>query len=155
MIRSLLSKLSQPTPSPLDDDDARLAIAALLVRLARSDHAYGATEVDEITRILSRRYGLTEDGAIALRQDAEKIEAEAPDTVRFTNAVKDGVPLDDRIAVIEAAWSVVLADGVRTAEEDALMRMIPRFLGITDRESNEARLRAARALDGTADGDRV
>ncbi|SEW08637.1 Uncharacterized conserved protein, tellurite resistance protein B (TerB) family [Aliiroseovarius sediminilitoris] len=148
MIRSLLSKLSQPDPSPLDKDDARLAIAALLVRLARSDNAYGATEIDEITRILSRRYGLTPDAAAALRHEAEQTEAAAPDTVRFTNAVKDGVPLDDRIAVIEAAWSVVLADGVRTMEEDALMRMIPRFLGITDLQSNEARLRATQEITG-------
>ena len=151
MIRSLLSKLSQPDPSPLGDDDARLAIAALLVRLARSDHAYGATEIAEITRILSHRYGLTPDAAATLRQNAEKLEADAPDTVRFTNAVKDGVPLDDRIAVIEAAWSVVLADGVRTMEEDALMRMIPRFLGITDLQSNEARLRASRVINRGAD----
>ena len=151
MIRSLLSKLSQPDPSPLGDDDARLAIAALLVRLARSDHAYGATEIAEITRILFHRYGLTPDAAATLRQNAEKLEADAPDTVRFTNAVKDGVPLDDRIAVIEAAWSVVLADGVRTMEEDALMRMIPRFLGITDLQSNEARLRASRVINRGAD----
>ena len=148
MFGSLLSKLTQPNPVPLADDDARLAITALLVRLARSDHAYGATEIDEINRILSKRYGLTPDAAAALLHEAEEVEAVAPDTVRFTNAVKDGVPLDDRMAVIEAAWSVVLADGVRTAEEDALMRMIPRFLGITDRESNEARLRAAKAMNG-------
>ncbi|MDE9451826.1 TerB family tellurite resistance protein [Aliiroseovarius sp. Z3] len=148
MIRSLLRKLSQPDPNPLGEDDARLAIAALLVRLARSDHAYGASEVAEITRILSHRYGLTPDSAAELRQKAEQLEAEAPDTVRFTNAVKDGVPLDDRIAVIEAAWSVVLADGVRTAEEDALMRMIPRFLGITDLQSNTARQRALQAING-------
>lgn len=151
MIRSLLSKLSQPDPNPLGEDDARLAIAALLVRLARSDHAYGASEVAEITRILSHRYGLTPDSAAELRQKAEQLEAEAPDTVRFTNAVKDGVPLDDRIAVIEAAWSVVLADGVRTAEEDALMRMIPRFLGITDLQSNTARQRALQAINGGGD----
>ncbi|MCK8464851.1 TerB family tellurite resistance protein [Aliiroseovarius sp. S1339] len=150
MIRALLTKLTQPDPAPLGDDDARLAITAILVRLARSDHAYGASEIDEITRILSKRYGLTPDAAVALLHEAEEVEAAAPDTVRFTNAVKDGVRLDDRIAVIEAAWSVVLADGVRTAEEDALMRMIPRFLGITDLQSNEARLRAAKAMNGGA-----
>lgn len=146
MIRAFLDKLTAPAPEPLDDGDARLAITAILVRLARSDHAYGADEVAQITRVISKRYGLAGDAAAALLADAEDIESAAPDTVRFTNAVKDSVPLDDRIAVIEAAWSVVLADGVRTAEEDALMRMIPRFLGITDRESNEARLRAAAAL---------
>ncbi|MCI2392920.1 TerB family tellurite resistance protein [Aliiroseovarius sediminis] len=150
MIQALLTRLTQPDPAPLDDDDARVALTAILVRLARSDNTYGSGEIAQIKRVISRRYGLSPDGADALLHEAEQIEAGAPDTVRFTNAVKNGVPLDQRLAVIEAAWSVVLADGVRTSEEDALMRMIPRFLGITDRDSNEARLRATKALDDGA-----
>lgn len=146
MIRSFLNKLTQPDPSPLNDGDARLAITALLVRLARSDNAYGTVEIDEITRVISSRYALSASETADLLAQAEQIEASAPDTVRFTNAVKDAVPLDDRMAIVEAAWTIVLADGVRTAEEDALMRMIPHFLGFTDRESNEARLRAAKQI---------
>ncbi|MHA6266869.1 TerB family tellurite resistance protein [uncultured Aliiroseovarius sp.] len=147
MIRSLLAKLTQPAPDPFDDADARLAIAALLVRLARSDHQYETAETDAITHILSQRYGLSQDDAIELRREAELLEEAAPDTVRFTNTVKEAVPLEDRLSVVEAAWSVVLADGTRSVEEDALMRMIPRFLGITDLENNHARLRAAELIE--------
>ncbi len=146
MIRALLDKLTQPAPTPLDGADARLAMAAILVRLARADHDYSASETAEIDRILARLHGLSPDDARALRCEAEALEAEAPDTIRFTNAVKAGVPIEDRIALIEAAWSVVLADGDRAAEEDALMRMIPRFLGISDVDSNMARQRAAARL---------
>lgn len=144
MLSSLFDRLFAAAPAPLPDHDARLAITALLVRLARADNDYGAVEVDQITRVISHRYDLSADETTALLHRAEELEATAPDTVRFTSAVKDAVPLEDRISLIEAAWSVVLADGVRSAEEDALMRMIPHFLGITDRESNEARLRAAK-----------
>lgn len=146
MLKSLLDKLTQPAPQPLQDSDARLAVAAILVRLARADHNYDADEKRAIDRILAQRHGLTDTDAASLRAEAERLEASAPDTVRFTNAVKDSVPLEDRIAILEAAWSVVLTDGERAAEEDALMRMIPRFLGISDLDSNLARQRAAKDL---------
>ena len=48
-----------------------------------------------------------------LRTQAEGLEAEAPDTVRFTKAIKAAVPYEDRFAVVRALWAVVLADGTR------------------------------------------
>ena len=146
MLKSLLDKLTQPAPQPLQDGDARLAVAAILVRLARADHDYDTAEKRAIDRILAQRHNLSDGEATSLRTEAEALEATAPDTVRFTNAVKDAVPLDDRIAILEAAWTVVLTDGERASEEDALMRMIPSFLGISDLDSNLARRRAAKAL---------
>ena len=65
--------------------------------------------------------GWTATGAEALRRDAEVLEAEAPDTVRFTRAIKDAVPYDERVGVIEALWQVVLADGSRSDGENALV----------------------------------
>jgi uncharacterized tellurite resistance protein B-like protein len=69
------------------------------------------------------------------------LEAEAPDTVRFTRAIKEAVEYDDRVAVIEALWRVVMADGVREDEEDSMMRMTASLLGVTDQDSHAARLR--------------
>jgi len=149
MLKSLLEKLSAPAPQPLETEDARLAVAALLVRIARADHDYAETEITQINRILAERYALPVEDAVALRQDAEALEQDAPDTVRFTNAVKNAVPLEDRMSLIEAAWTITLSDGIRADEEDALMRMIPRFLGISDIDSNLARQRAARKLGQT------
>ena len=48
---------------------------------------------------------------------------------------------EHRIGVIEALWQVVLADGVREAEEDALLRLVSNLLGINDMESARARQR--------------
>ncbi|MGS4944602.1 tellurite resistance TerB family protein [Meridianimarinicoccus sp. RP-17] len=142
MFAKLLSGLMAPDPAPLPDADARLALAALLVRIARSDGDYAAIEIDRIDRILARRYGLSPFEATALRRDAETLESEAPDTVRFTRAIKDAVPYDDRLAVIGALWEVVMADGTRDEEENSLMRMVANLLGITDRDSNMARQQA-------------
>ncbi len=141
MFADFIARLTRPDPEPLSDPDARLALAALLVRIAKSDGDYAEDEVTRIDRLLAGRYGLSPFEATALRRDAEVLEGEAPDTVRFTRAVKDAVPYEERAGVVEALWDVVLADGVRDHEEDTLMRLVANLLGVNDRDSALARQR--------------
>ncbi len=141
MFADFLKRLTAPDPAPLPDTDARLALTALLVRVARTDGEYDESEKTRIDRIAGARYGFTPFEATKLRGEAETLEAEAPDTVRFTTAIKAAVPYEDRIGVIEALWEVVLADGVREAEEDALLRLVAKLLGVNDRDSALARQR--------------
>jgi len=148
MFADLLNRLVQPEPAPLDDGDARRALTALLVRVARSDGDYDASELQRITRIIATRYGLSQAEAETLRGEAETLESEAPDTVRFTRAIKDAVPYDERLAVIEALWQVAMADGARDAGEDALLRLVANFLGVSDRDSARARQKVTAAGNG-------
>ena len=135
----------EPQAEPLHDEDARLAMTALLVRLARADNEYAAAEIHRITQVIMARYELAEPEAIALRETAETLEQEAPDTVRFTRAIKDRVAYEDRIAIVEASWQLALADGNRDAEEDALLRLVVSLLGVTDVDSASARRRVMQA----------
>ena len=143
MFANLLKSLLDPEPAQLAPSDARLAIAALLVRVAKSDNQYSTSEVERIDRVLQTRYELDVASARALRESGETLEQEAPDTVRFTRAIKDAVAFEDRASVIEALWELALADGERDDEEDALIRMVANFLGINDRDSALARQRVA------------
>ena len=140
----MLRRLLAPEPAPLPEPDARLALAALLVRIARTDGLYSAEEVERIDRVLAQYHGLGPFEAAKLRSEAEEVEREAPDTVRFTRALKAAVALEDRADLMSALWSVVIADGLRDAEEDRLMRMVTTLLGLTDVESAQARQRAER-----------
>ncbi|SHG59742.1 Uncharacterized conserved protein, tellurite resistance protein B (TerB) family [Cognatiyoonia sediminum] len=139
MFSALLNRLMEPTEPQVADDDARLALGALLVRIARSDDDYAQVEKDQIKAVLAARYGLSD--ATGLLADCEALEAEAPDTVRFTRAIKDGVAYEDRIGVVEDMWAIVLADGVRDAHENQIMRMVPPMIGVEDQDSNAARRR--------------
>lgn len=141
MFQELLNRLIQPNPAPIAEADARLALTALLVRVARADNHYSGAEKALIDQITQDRYGLSEADATALRAEAEAMETAAPDTVRFTRAIKDAVAYDDRLAVIEALWKVVLADGERAQEEDALLRLVSNLLGISDPDSAMVRQR--------------
>ena len=149
MLTTLLRRLTQPVAGPLAVSEARLALAALLVRVARADGRYEEAERARIGRILARRYGLGPFEMAALVGEAEVLEASASDTVRFTRLIKEDVPYEEREGVMEALWEVVLADGARNQDEDALLRLTANLLGVNDRDSALARQRVeARNLSG-------
>ena len=141
MFADFLKRLTAPAPTQLPDQDARLALTALLVRVARTDGQYDVEEMARIDAITAARYGLDSALSRALRNDAEQLETEAPDTVRFTRAIKEAVDYEDRVGVIEALWQVALADGQRSQEEDTVLRLVANLLGVSDRDSALARQR--------------
>lgn len=147
MLSDLLRRMLGPhTSAPLPADDAQLALAALLVRIARADGHYGDPERQRIGRILTARYGLAPFDMARLLTDAEVAEEAAPDTVRFTRILKDSVAYEERSGVVETLWEVALADGTRDQEEDAILRLAANLLGINDRDSALARQRVEARL---------
>ena len=150
MFRSLLPRLlgDAPPETALSHEDAEVAIAALMVRIARADHHYGKDERAHIDALLARRRSLSPADAADRRAAAEMIEAEAPDTVRFTRAIKDRIPLEERAEIIGALWEIALADGTRSADEDAMIRLVASLLGVSDVESAQQRQQVAGAASG-------
>ena len=139
----MFANLFSQKPNPEEREiNASQAMAALMVRIAKSDDDYAIAECERIDAILSVLYSLSAAEASALRLQAETLEADAPDTVRFTRAIKEEVPYEERFDVVRALWQVVLADGERDHEEDALMRLLASLLGVNDRDSAIARQRA-------------
>ena len=114
-------------------------MAALLVRIARSDEVYDEDEKELINKMLQSRYNLIDNQSEDIRKQAEELEAKAPDTVRFTRLIKDTVPFEDRKSVVKDLWSIVLSDGKRDAEENNSMRLIANLLGVNDKDSALAR----------------
>jgi uncharacterized tellurite resistance protein B-like protein len=121
----------------------RVAIAAVLVEAARSDDAYLGREQAMIERVLAERFGLAPPDAAALRARGEDAQAEAVDLVRFTRAIKDAVPHEDRVAVIEAVWRVIYADGELDHEESSLIRRLSGLLYVPDQDAGLARQRVS------------
>jgi uncharacterized tellurite resistance protein B-like protein len=145
MIADLLRRLAAASQThDLPSEHGRHALAALMVRIARSDGNYSDIERARVDRALAAQYGLAPAEARRLREEAEIDEEGAPDTVRFTRLIKDAVPYEERSGVVEALWRVAAADGIN-ADEHGLMRLVASLLGVTDQDSGLARQRALRA----------
>lgn len=143
MFESLFSRLrAEPAPDPLETGDARLALAALLVRLARIDHDYAEIEVERINTILARRYAL--DDPAGLRQGAEEVEETVGDTVHLTRLIKAAIPYVDRFELVVDLWSLALADGTRDHTENSFLRLVANLVGVNDVDSALARQQAAK-----------
>lgn len=147
MLADLLRRLSgrPENDTLLPAEDQHIAVAALLVIAAHADHNYLDVERVQIERVLADRYGLDAAAAASLRAQGEAAEEAAVDLYRFTSLVKAGVPHEERAAVIEAMWRVILADSRRDRHEEALMRRVTDLLGLDPRESIEARRRVQAA----------
>jgi uncharacterized tellurite resistance protein B-like protein len=143
MFQKLVNLLSGAEEAPEEDTQAaaRVAIAALLVEAARADEVYLDAEREMIEKVLAERFGLSEEAAGALRVEGEAAQAEAVDLVRFTRVIKDAVPFEERIEVIEAMWRVIYADDDRDHTEAALIRRLAGLLYIPDRDAGMARQR--------------
>lgn len=143
MLKSLIMKLSASTVADPEDkeDAARVAIAAILIEAAMADEVYAAEEQAQIGRILEDRFGLSADEASALRERGQEAQSEAMDLVRFTRVLKDAIPFEERISVIEAVWRVIYSDGDRDYQESALVRKLCGLLYIPDRDAGLARQR--------------
>ena len=99
--------------------------------------------------MLAARYGLDRAAAARIRHDAEsEPKASAQDTVQFTRLIKDAVPYEERIGVVEALWRIAATDGIN-ADEQGFMRLTASLLGVSDQDSGLAR---QRVLEARAEG---
>jgi len=131
MFESLINRLrgKRETP-PLPEPDEHLALGALLVRVAKSDHHYDAVEIGEIDRILAASFSLKPIEAAKMRATCEKLEAQAPGTPDFALLIRQTVDYPHRLEMIRALWKVIMADGTRAPEEAEALLEIEKIFGI-------------------------
>jgi len=142
MFAALISRLTgKSTPAPDPELDAQFAIAALLVRLAKADDHYAFEEIAEIDRIVARTWELNPVAAMKLRAQAERIEADAPDTLVLTELVQAHTPYDQRTALYGALWDVSLADRKLHDTERHFLDGVGAALGIEPADASAAAAR--------------
>lgn len=134
LIDRLTHLFHKPEPAPLPEPDAQLALAALLVRVAKSDHTYRVEEISRIDKLLGEIFGLNPVEAAKMRATAEKLEAAAPESDKFGALIHDNVPKPDRLKALQAMHAVMLADGVERPEEQSVIAAACKALGLEPSE---------------------
>ncbi len=139
MIKNFFKKNSKSTEELVEHNDERVALTALLIKIAKSDYEYSSLEKSSIKIILKKRFSISELEVTDLITKAELLEDESSDSVRFTKVIKEFVPLEKRNEIIEIFWELVLADGIREDDENSLLRILGSLLGVNDRDVAFAR----------------
>jgi len=139
MLERILNAFAAPKPAPLPEPDEKLALGALMVRVAKSDHAYKFSEISRIDRLLAGLNGIGPVEAAKMRATCERLDKAAPDTEDFAHLIRETVRFEARIEALEALWEVVLADGKKREEELQVVEEVRAALGLSHQDSAKAR----------------
>jgi uncharacterized tellurite resistance protein B-like protein len=104
-----------------EDDDYRVAAAALLIHAAAIDGAMSDIERNRLVGVLMLRFGLDEAAAHELVTEATQAEQQAVDLYRFTSLLDRTLDDAGRQQIVEMMWQIAYADGRVTEFEDNLI----------------------------------
>ena len=139
MFKKLLKIINSETETQSEELDSRVLFASLLVRAARIDNEYSEVEKIRIDQIIKEKFSVAINTAKEIRSLGEEVEQDTVDTVQITKQIKKDIPFEQRQALAEDLWSIVLADSTRSEDENSFMRTCIKLIGVNDVNSAIAR----------------
>lgn len=134
-------------------DDLPLAVAALLVELARMDDKVNAGERRTIEQLIARGFGLDPSSTHSLVDRADQEMQRSAQYFPFTQEICRHASAEMRVQIIEMLWTVAYADGALNPDEDALIRQIAGLIQVSDWDRGAARKRALEKLANSETGE--
>jgi uncharacterized tellurite resistance protein B-like protein len=130
-------------PSRFEENDYRLAAAALLVHAAAIDGDVSEAARNKLHMLIKQRFELDDAATTELLDDATEAEHDAVDLYHFTNQLNRSMDEAGRRRVVEMMWEIVYVDGRVSEFEDNLLWRAADLLGVSSRERIELRRHVA------------
>jgi uncharacterized tellurite resistance protein B-like protein len=127
--------------SGIDDHGVRIAACALLLEMAKIDEKFSDDEREMILSILKGEYGISDQEAEELAEEAEKEQIDSLDVWRFTRSINENFSKEEKIRIVELLWRIVYVDGKLNKHEDYLMHSTANLLNLSHQELIEAKLK--------------
>ena len=148
MLESLKNLISDLTggdkhPARFEENDYRLAAAALMIHASTIDGTASAAERDRLRAVLKTRFTLDDAATDELIAAATLAEHESVDLYHFTSLINRTLDEEGRRGIVEMMWEIVFADGHASEFEDNLMWRAADLLGVSSRERIALRRRVA------------
>ncbi len=139
MLESLKNLISDLTggdkhPSRFEENDYRLAAAALMVHASTIDGIATEAEQGRLRGVLQHRFSLDDAATDELIAAATLAEHEAVDLYHFTSLINRSLDENGRRGIVEMMWEIIFADGRVSEFEDNLMWRAADLLGVSSRE---------------------
>lgn len=115
-------------PPHTAEQQLRLAAAALLIEVVKSDAEFSAAERNQVLEAVQRKFGLDAGQARELLALAEAESREAHDLFQFTSTINASFSPERKAQLLEELWRAAYADEVLHAHEEHLIRRIADLL---------------------------
>jgi uncharacterized tellurite resistance protein B-like protein len=144
-LKNFISDLTggQKHPARFEENDYRLAAAALMIHACSIDGKINAVERDKLRAVLKTRFALDDAATEELIDAGTLAENESVDLYQFTRLINRSLDEAGRLAIVEMMWEIVFADGRVNEFEDNLMWRAADLLGVSSRDRIALRRRVA------------
>lgn len=129
-------------PAATGAERARLAAAALLVEVVRSDDEFSDEERAAVLATVQRKFGLEPEAARQLVSLAEAEARDAHDTYQFTSSINSAFSAEQKRRLVEELWRLAYADATLHRHEEHLIRRVADLLHVPHSAFIRAKLRA-------------
>lgn len=130
----------------LEEDEVRLAVAALLYHVVAVDGVVSPTEAAMLANLLKDRFDLDPQATRSLVEAAATADEEAVDLFHFTSLLKQRLDDSDRARIIEMMWRLVFADGGMHEFEENVVWRVSELLAVP----SQVRIRLKQAVRDSA-----
>lgn len=142
--RDLLTELTGVAPHDrFEDNDYRLAAAALLVHASEVDGGVSHIERQKLHALLKEHFKLSDADTAELIREAVEADRQAVDLYHFTSLLNRALDEEGRCRIIEMMWEIVYADGKVNEFEDNLVWRAADLLNVSANERIALRRRVA------------
>ena len=126
-------------------DPMPLAVAALLLEVARADHSVDAGERRAVVAAIARLCKLEDEDLDSLVATAVAAVDEAVSLYDFTATINHGLSRTQKLALLEMLWRVAQADGRVDHYEEYYIRKLADLLHLSHADFIRAKLRVLEA----------
>ena len=128
-----------------------MALAVLMLEVAKSDFQESDSEIQSITAWLSSQdLGLTKDDVTRLLDSARGEQARSAGLFEYTRRACERMSMEERVQLVEQFWLIAYADGVIDKYEEAAIRKASELLYV----SHSDFIRAKFAAEATSERER-
>lgn len=145
-LRQFLASASSPEAQADPAARTRLAVAALLVELARADHDEQAVEHSAITGLIARHFQLDALAAEELLAEARSAVDDSVSLREFTAPLHRELDYGEKLSIIAMLWDVALRDRSLDKYEDYLIGKVAELLYVSRGDVVRLRFEAGQRL---------
>jgi uncharacterized tellurite resistance protein B-like protein len=142
-LKKLFAEIGVKPASRFEDNDYRLAAAAILIHVMSVDGGASDAERSTLRAVLKSRFDLDDAALNELIDAATEADREAIDLYQFTRLLNRTLDEEGRLRIVEMMWQLVFADGRVNEFEDNVVWRAADLLGISARQRIELRRRVA------------
>jgi uncharacterized tellurite resistance protein B-like protein len=142
-LKTLISNCAADSASQSKEEKARLAAAALLIRVATADSEMSERRRRGLHAIVRSGFDLDDAAADQLIEDGHSAERKAIDLYQFTRQIKDAFDEEGRSRVVQMMWDTAYLEGGLNGFEANVIWRAADLLGVSTRQRVEMRQQAA------------